>query len=367
MAKRGHSETRSHRAGCGLMFHSDMKIEPRTVRAPEIGRLWFNSPPLTLRQLRGKVVLIDFWDYTCVNCIRTLPYLKAWHQRYRDRALVIIGVHTPEFTFAQYESNVERGIREFGLEYPIVSDSNYELWNAFANRAWPAKYLIDKEGYARYAHLGEGSYQETEQAIQELLLEASPGLHLPPLLEPLRAEDQPSAICYQPSPELYLGHRRGRIGNPDGFQEDRAADYSFAGEPEENVFYLVGRWSSTAEFIEAAASDTPQPNRIVLRYSAAAVNLVMASNRASSAEVLILQDGQPLSREQATADTEFRAGNGRQESLVVIRRPRMYALVDNRQFGEHTLELISSTPGLAAYAFTFTGCVSNSTERKEKP
>lgn len=333
-----------------------MKIEPRTVRAPEIGRLWFNSPPLSLRQLRGKVVLIDFWDYTCVNCIRTLPYLKAWHERYRDLGLVIIGVHTPEFTFAQYESNVERGIREFGLEYPIVSDSNYELWKAFANRAWPAKYLIDKEGYARYAHLGEGSYQETERTIQELLLEANPSLQLPPVMEVIRPEDKPGAVCYQPSPELYLGHRRGRIGNPEGFQEDRTGDYTFTGEPKEDVFYLVGRWSATGEFVEAAANE--QPNRIVLRYSAAAVNLVMASQRASSAEVLLVQDGRPLPRKQATADTEFRSTNGGEESLVVVSRPRMYALVDNHNFGTHTLELITSAPGVAAYAFTFTGCVS---------
>ncbi len=343
-----------------------MKIEPRTVRAPEIGRLWFNSPPLSLRQLRGKVVLIDFWDYTCVNCIRTLPYLKAWHQRYRDLGLAVIGVHTPEFTFAQYESNVERGIREFGLEYPIVSDSNYELWNAFANRAWPAKYLIDKEGYARYVHLGEGAYQETERTIQELLLEANPGLELPPVLEPVRPEDQPGAVCYQASPELYLGQRRGRIGNPGGFQEDRTGDYSFAGEPEENVFYLAGRWSSSAEFVEVSG-DGAETNRIVLRYSAAAVNLVMASNRASSAELLVLQDGKPLGRDQATADTEFRSEGAREQSLVVVRRPRMYALVDNHQFGEHTLELATSMPGLAAYAFTFTGCVSGPSAETAKP
>jgi thiol-disulfide isomerase/thioredoxin len=343
-----------------------MRIEPRTVRAPEIGRLWFNSPPLSLRQLRGKVVLIDFWDYTCVNCIRTLPYLKTWRQRYRDLGLVIIGVHTPEFTFAQYESNVERGIREFGLEYPIVSDSNYELWNAYANRAWPAKYLIDKEGYARYAHLGEGAYQETEQAIQELLLEGNSALQLPPVMEPLRPEDQPGAVCYQPSPELYLGHRRGHLGNVGGFQEDRTAEYSFTGEPEENAFYLSGRWSSTAEFVEVAAGDNIQPSRIFLRYSAAAVNLVMASNRASSAEVLILQDGRPLSREQATADIEFRNEGTQQESLVVAQRPRMYALVDNHEFGTHTLELVCSTPGLAAYSFTFVGCVSGGAEGKAK-
>jgi len=135
-----------------------MKIEKNTVRAPEIGRLWFNSPPLSMRQLRGRVVLVDFWDYTCVNCIRTLPYIKEWHKRYADKGLTVIGVHSPEFLFARYESNVERGIEEFGLTYPIVVDSNMELWQAFANRYWPSKYLIDSNGYLRYAHFGEGAY-----------------------------------------------------------------------------------------------------------------------------------------------------------------------------------------------------------------
>jgi len=131
-----------------------MKVEKGKVRAPEIGRVWFNSPSLSFRQLRGQVVLVDFWDYTCVNCIRTLPYIQAWHERYGNKGLAVIGVHTPEFRFAQYESNVERGIREFGLTYPVVVDSDREIWKAFANRYWPTKYLLDSEGYLRYAHFG---------------------------------------------------------------------------------------------------------------------------------------------------------------------------------------------------------------------
>ena len=155
-----------------------MKVEKGKVRAPEIGRVWLNSSPLSFRQLRGRVVLVDFWDYTCVNCIRTLPYVQAWHERYRDKGLTVIGVHTPEFTFAQYESNVERGIREFGLTYPIVIDSDREIWKAFANRYWPTKYLLDKDGYLRWGHFGEGGYGECEQMIQELLREIDPGILL---------------------------------------------------------------------------------------------------------------------------------------------------------------------------------------------
>jgi thiol-disulfide isomerase/thioredoxin len=331
-----------------------MRVEKGKVRAPEIGRIWLNSTPLSFRQLRGRAVLVDFWDYTCVNCIRTLPYVEGWHERYKDRGLTVIGVHTPEFTFAQYESNVERGIREFGLTYPIVVDSNREIWTAFANRYWPTKYLLDKDGYLRYGHFGEGGYGECEQVIQELLREIDPDLALPVLMDPLREEDHAGAVCYRASGELYLGNKRGRIGNEGGFKEDQIADYLFDGVPEENFLYARGRWASTAEYFEAVEAG---PHTLSLKYEAAAVNLVMASPHAASAEVVVLQDGKPLTRKQATRDTRFRpATNGPEESYIVVDSARMYFLLDNHEFGTHELELRCST-GVAAFAFTFTSCV----------
>ncbi|MHB8215341.1 MAG: redoxin domain-containing protein [Candidatus Sulfotelmatobacter sp.] len=330
-----------------------MRVEKGTVRAPEIGRVWLNSSPLSFRQLRGRVVLVDFWDYTCVNCIRTLPYVQAWHERYQDQGLTVIGVHTPEFTFAQYESNVERGIREFGLTYPVVVDSNREIWKAFANRYWPTKYLLDQDGYLRFGHFGEGGYRESEQVIQELIHEISPSLLLPDIIDPLREEDHPGAVCYRPSGELYLGHGRGRIGNEGGFKEDQVADYEFAGELEETFFYATGRWASTAEYFEATEEGV---HSLKLKFEAAAVNLVMASPRGLSAEAQVLLDGKPLTRSQATKDTRFRVLGSRCESYVVVDSARMYFLLDNHEFGEHELELICS-PGVAVFAFTFTGCV----------
>jgi thiol-disulfide isomerase/thioredoxin len=330
-----------------------MRVEKGKVRAPEIGRIWLNSPPLSFRQLRGRVVLVDFWDYTCVNCIRTLPYVQAWHERYGNRGLTVIGVHTPEFTFAQNESNVERGVRQFGLTYPIVIDSNYEIWKAFANRCWPTKYLLDKEGYLRFAHFGEGAYAECEEAIQELLREVDAGIALPPVMAPLRDEDRSGAACFKASPELYLGHRRGRIGNPGGFREDQVSEYLFAGDLEENLFYARGDWASTAEYLESVGETE---HSLVLKYSAAAVNLVMASPRGAASEVVIRQDGKPLTRTQATPDTRFRVANGEEQSYISVQQPRMYALVDNGEFGEHQLELTCGG-GLAAFAFTFTSCV----------
>jgi thiol-disulfide isomerase/thioredoxin len=330
-----------------------VRVEKGTVRAPEIGRVWMNSAPLSFRQLRGRVVLVDFWDYTCVNCIRTLPYVQAWHERYRDQGLTVIGVHTPEFTFAQYESNVDRGIREFGLTYPVVVDSNREIWKSFANRYWPTKYLLDKDGYLRFCHFGEGGYGECEQGLQELIHEIDPGLQLPGIMEPLREEDHPGAVCYRPSGELYLGHARGRIGNEGGLKEDQVADYEFAGEMEENFFYGTGRWASTVEYFEAAEAG---PHSLKLKYEASAVNLVMASPRGLSTEVRILQDGKPLSRNQGTKDIRFRSAGSGGESYIVVDAARMYFLVDNQEFGEHELELVCS-PGVAAFAFTFIGCM----------
>ncbi len=327
-----------------------MRIEKGRVRAPEIGRVWLNSPPLSFRQLRGRVVLVDFWDYTCVNCIRTLPYVQTWHETYRDRGLSVIGVHTPEFTFAQYESNVERGIREFHLTYPIVVDNDREIWNAFANRSWPTKYLLDKDGYLRFEHSGEGEYVECERVIQELLREIDPDAHLPEIMTPLREEDHPGAVCHRPSAELYVGNARGRIGDEGGFKEGQTSEYEFSGTMKPNCFYATGRWASTSEYFEAVGDG---PHSLKLKYEASAVNLVMAGLGERLGEVLLLQDGKPLARGQAGRDTRFRDTG---ESYVVVGSPRMYSLVDNHDFGEHDLELLCS-PGIAAFAFTFTACV----------
>ncbi len=330
-----------------------MKVEKGKVRAPEIGRVWLNSPPLSFHQLRGRVVLVDFWDYTCVNCIRTLPYVQAWHERYVGKGLTVIGVHTPEFTFAQYESNVERGIREFGLTYPVVIDSDREIWKAFANRYWPTKYVLDKDGYLRYAHFGEGAYRECEETIRELLLEVNPSLAFPPLMEPVRPEDQAGAACYRPSPELYLGNARGRIGNDGGFCEDAIADYSLPQDIQENCFYAQGRWASTAEYMESVEEGD---HKIVLKYEAAGVNLVIAAPRGGPCNLIIQQDGKPLSRSQRTVDTRFRTTKDMEESYIAVQQARMYRLVHNHEFGSHLLELNCPT-GVAAFAFTFTTCL----------
>ncbi|MBM4389265.1 MAG: redoxin domain-containing protein, partial [Deltaproteobacteria bacterium] len=171
-----------------------MKLQRKTLKAPEfVGLRWINSPPISVESLKGQVVLVDFWDFSCINCIRTIPYLKIWHGRYADRGLMIIGIHAPEFSFAQSEKRVLEEVDFLGLFYPVAIDNNFTTWRRYSNRFWPAKYLIDKEGYLADYHFGEGGYTRTEQAVQELLREINPRMILPKVLEPLRTEDSDDA------------------------------------------------------------------------------------------------------------------------------------------------------------------------------
>ncbi|MFQ5662503.1 MAG: redoxin domain-containing protein [Terriglobia bacterium] len=326
--------------------------------APEIGQNWINSPGLTLTQLRGRVGLIDFWDYTCVNCLRTLPYLIEWDQRYRDNGLTVIGVHAPEFTFARRAQLVAQAVKELGIAYPVVLDNDYQIWRAFANRCWPAKYLIDKDGFVRFFHFGEGAYPETEAAIQELLREINPRVKLPPLLPPLRETDRPGTVCYPATPELYLGYHRGRVGNGEGFQRDTAADYKLPQDVPTDVFSLEGRWAARPEFLESATKDGQKPARLLLPYLAKEINLVMAPARANEFTVQVGQEGAPVPPADAGEDIEFTPGG---ESIVRVREPKMYRLVANAAFGPRRLELEVPHPGLGLYAFTFVSCPADST------
>lgn len=329
-----------------------MEIPRGQVPAPEFGRVWINSHELTLAELRGRVVLVDFWDYTCVNCLRTLPYLVEWDHRYRDKGLTILGVHAPEFFFAREARLVRQAVDELGLRYPVVLDNDFQIWRAFSNRYWPAKYLIDKDGFIVYAHFGEGHYPETEAALQELLKEINPGVELPALVPPLRQSDEPGRVCYPVTPELYLGYQRGHLGNPEGFQQDQAADYELPKEVPRDVFSLAGRWLARAEFLESASRDT-QPAALQVPYLAKEVNLVMAPIQPGDYRVRLRQDGQPLARADAGPDVEFDAAG---QASVRVREPKMYRLVANAAFGPRRLELETTQAGLGLYAFTFVSC-----------
>jgi thiol-disulfide isomerase/thioredoxin len=317
-----------------------------TILAPALeGGEWIQQGPIELAQLRGKaIVLVDFWDYTCVNCIRTLPYLAEWHRRYAARGLVVAGVHAPEFSFARERSNVLKAAAQFGLEYPLVLDNGYAIWRAYSNRFWPAKYLVDAQGRLRYYHFGEGLYQETESQIQKLLSELNPTLKFPPLMEPLRGTDKPGAVCYRVTPELYLGYARGQFGNPVEVARDRAFDYADPGRYVEGMAYLTGRWTVGQE---SSRADAPGA-MIQLRYTAQDVNLVMAPPPGSSSRVeLVFGEGQ-------RAGSDIKIENRR--AFVIADQARMYNLIANESVISASLQLKSHDSGLAAYAFTFISC-----------
>jgi thiol-disulfide isomerase/thioredoxin len=328
--------------------------EQGPIRAPEFPQnvTWLQGGPLRIADLRGKPVLIDFWDYTCVNCIRTLPYVKEWHRRYASHGLVTVGVHAPEFSFARDSGNVLRAVREHGIDYPVVLDNEYAVWQAYANRYWPAKYLIDGNGYLRYVHFGEGAYGETEQAVQQLLREAFPEILLPGVMEPVRDEDRPGAVCYRVTPELYLGYARGAVGNVK-IEPDRPSRYVDPGKHMDGHAYLDGEWLITAEYLARPAGAQGE-SRLIIPYMAKDVNLVIHPPTYGGAATLALsQDGKPLAAEDAGDDVTASAA----VSTVTVDAPRMYRLVSNRDIDRHELTLATTSDGVAMYAFTFTSCV----------
>ena len=353
-------------------MQSDL-LQSRTVRMPELADgYWFNAPtPLKKGTLRGRVVLIDFWDYTCVNCIRTLPYLAEWHKRYADLGLVIIGIHTPEFKFAQTKVHIEQAIQSFDMTYPILLDNQYENWSRFTVKAWPTKILIDVDGYIRYQSQGEGRYQQTEQAIQQLLRPQNPTETFPSIMPPLRDEDESGAVCFRPTPELYAGYQGGGLfggglGNRSGYMPDQTVFYKLPARvaQEGGHFYLDGAWKA---WPEAVAYSGQQGGRVQVPYEAATINAVLAPS-ADSVEltlglrpseqaplVFVKQNGIWLDSIIAGKDVLFDE-NGR--SYLQISHPKMYQLVRNSSFDLNHLELTFQATGLALFAFSFSACIS---------
>lgn len=303
--------------------------------APEFiaGGQWFNSVPLTLKSLRGKVVLVDFWTYTCINCIRTLPYLRNWYAKYKDKGLVIIGVHTPEFEFEKSPQNVERAIRDFALEYPVMQDNNYATWNAYKNRYWPAKYLIDKNGKIRYTHFGEGEYDETEAAIQKLLEETGISIDAD--------VNNPQYRVFSRTPETYLGYGRlAFFASPERISPEKESTYSIPDTMPLNTVAYGGPW--------VVGKERAMPKRgasLVIRFDAGEVFLVMRPKEGSSGKLNILLDGAPAQLETAGEDVK--------EAQTVVTTDRLYKLIKLPTPGEHLLKLEFLDDSLELYAFTF--------------
>jgi thiol-disulfide isomerase/thioredoxin len=305
---------------------------------------WLNSEPLTPAGLRGRVVLVDFWTYTCVNWLRTLPYLRAWAARYGEQDLAIVGVHTPEFGFEHQRENVERQATDFGVTYPIALDNGYRVWTAFANHFWPAVYLADAEGRIRYHHFGEGEYAMTEMAIQQLLAES--GRRVEPDLVDVHPTGLEVAADWATlrSPETYLGYDQARgFASPEDLLEDAVRDYAEPGGLALNHWAPVGSWSITAKAAVLAGSS----GRLAFRFQARDVNLVMGPARSGTGvEFRVLLDGEPAIADHGT-DTNTRATG-------VVTEQRTYQLVRQRgPIAERTVEIEFLGEGVEAFCFTF--------------
>jgi thiol-disulfide isomerase/thioredoxin len=317
------------------------------IRAPGFREgQWLNASPLQLADLRGRVVLVDFWDYACVNCLRTLPYVQAWWRRYRELGLTVVGVHTPEFAFGRDNGLVVQAALELGIEYPVLLDRDRHTWGVWMNRFWPTKYLLDQEGLIRFFHFGEGEYLGLEAQLQILLRAATPTVALPPLLLPLRPSDEPGVLCYHTTPDVYLGYNRGRLGSTEGHHPDRVVTYRIPTAYAPDEVYLGGAWEAAAE---AMVLDGPE-GVLQIYYRAKEVYLVLSPPPDGPGEIVIEQDEAPLLQEAFGAHV-LRDGRA---SIVRVDRPRAYQLVANPHFGTHVLRLTFRTPGLAAYVFNFT-------------
>jgi thiol-disulfide isomerase/thioredoxin len=313
---------------------------------PDLGGAigWLNSSPLSAKALRGKVVLVDFWTYTCINSLRPLPYIRAWADKYKQAGLVVIGVHTPEFSFEKERANVETAVRGLNVGFPVAIDSNYRIWNAFGNEYWPALYFIDAKGRVRHHYFGEGEYAQAEWVLQKLLEEAGAtsldGSTVRVVGEGIEAA--PSSTVQ--STETYVGYRRAeRFASPGRLVRDAARTYHAPEQLSLNHWGLIGDWSIGAE---SAVLETPG-GRVVFRFHSRDLHLVLAPR----------QDGRPVRfkvRLDGAAPGDAHGADSAPDGSGEIREPRLYQLIRQRaRIDDHTFEIELLDAGARAVVFTF--------------
>jgi thiol-disulfide isomerase/thioredoxin len=305
---------------------------------------WLNSPPLSTEELRGKVVLVDFWTYTCINWLRTLGYIRAWADRYADDGLVVIGVHTPEFPFEHDDENVRWAVEDMDVRYPVALDPDYAVWDAFANRYWPAIYIADAQGLVRHQQFGEGAYEECERVIQQLLRESGRDSIGDDLVSvtPKGFEVQADWANLE-SPETYLGYEQGRnFASPGGVGFDEPRTYDVPDTLPLNTWALSGDWTITRGASELNGSE----GRLAFRFGARDVHLVMGpATRGASVPFRVLLDGDPPGSAHGL-DVD---GQG----YGTLSKQRLYQLIRLAVAGERTFEITFLEPGAEAYCFTF--------------
>lgn len=310
-------------------------------------------------EIDGRVVLYDIWTYSCINCIRTLPHLTAWSEKYAGDGLVVVGIHSPEFEFEKDEANVRRAVEKHGIEYPVVMDNDMETWDAFKNRYWPHRFLADHEGYIRYDHIGEGAYPETERVLQGLLAERSAALGSagPPAAAAAGLVDL-EAFDHTPfmTPELYLGYAfaygRSHLGNPEGFSPRAEVEYELPADAgaARDLFYVGGTWANEEGHMRLVSDS----GSIVVRYFAKEVNIVAGGD----AELAVTIDGGPVPERLRGSDVSERPAGGGADgpapTVVEVGGHDLYNVVSTGgRAEEHVLRIDAEGPGAAVYTFTF--------------
>lgn len=318
---------------------------------------WINSEPFKIIDKLGEnqVVLVDFWTYTCVNCLRTLPFLREWHAKYADRGLVILGVHTPEFDFEMDLDNVKAAVEREDIGWAVALDNEYGTWHSFGNRYWPAKYLIGLDGQLTYRHFGEGDYVETEQAIRETLTEAGWDVSDIPIGSVNSADRDP--LADRITRELYAGYERnyttsGLYAGQEQYYigPDSTREYIDDGNYTPQQWYLQGLWTNGAESIVHARETADLEDHIAFKFVGRSGNVVVNPRGPEPFEVYVEIDGRPLMQDEAGIDIEF---DDRGRSYFTVTEPRLYAFLETPEFGEHVVKLASNSDNFAIFAFTF--------------
>ncbi len=295
--------------------------------------------PVPPPDLEGKVVLFDFWDYTCINCIRTFPHLNALYKKYKNRGLVVVAIHAPEFSFAAEPKRVENAIRLYKLTFPVLLDKNQRLWNRFHNHYWPADYLFDRKGHLVYHAFGEGGYDLLEGQIRQ-------ALHLSPEMGPSNEPEFPESL----TPELYAGTDRGHIGNPSGFHPEGMALYA-GNSPPPSLITLRGPWRTEADRIVSRRPINGKSSSLTVIYHGTGVNAVLKRAEGKKPlDVLVYLDGKPLLEKGFGKDIRILSSH---RPGILLREARMYSLVSGLPFSEHRLELVFPDRGAALYTLTF--------------
>jgi thiol-disulfide isomerase/thioredoxin len=349
----------------GVDDSSELSVRPGEVGsvAQEIQGIsgWINSDPFTMESLRGKVVLVDFWTYTCVNCIRTMPFLREWQEKYADEGLVIVGVHSPEFQFEEVRENVEAAVEQFQITWPVLQDNEMQTWRAFNNRFWPAKYLIDKDGVIQYTHFGEGAYDETELEIRKLLQEAGAtidGIVANPDSGPTFNEKALSGgIETGQTRELYAGLERNAgsqvpyIIQPEFYALPSGGPILLEdpGNHQNHFLYLHGMWLNGLDGAQHARVTEDLEDYVALKYFGTSVNVVLGSEGEPYRVYLSVDDG-PIPLEDRGTDIE-ESDEGR--TFIFVDRERMYRLIESPEYGGHEMKLTSNSDEFAVFAFTF--------------